>query len=411
MKKYLLLVLILIIIIVLINLDFFSTLFMVAIKQTQLSSEEWLEDIKYLRREITVRHKDAYANISDNELDKMFNDLTNDVPDSDGDEVQLRMLDIIADIGDSHTAIRNFITGADLCYPIELYWFDNGYYVINTIKKYQYLIGSELNKINGISIETILPKLATLIPHENIYMVRNKAPELIRDPRVLRYLGIIEDNDMTFSFLNQENKYLEVAMSPEKINSLELVEDTNGRYSLIKQTYSNWFQYINNQDIIYFYFCKSKIIDSIVNDVIKEVEAGNVDKLIIDLRNNVGGTYIPNNKLINGIKSNEKINKQGNLFVIVGRNTFSAGLLYAVDFRKNTSAIFFGEPTGAKPNHFGDMRKFKLPNSKLVISYSTKYFNLDNQELDSFYPDVIKTLSINDYLNNIDTILNDILNY
>ena len=35
-------------------------------------------------------------------------------------------------------------------------------------------------------------------------------------------------------------------------------------------------------------------------------------------------------------------------------------------------ATLVGEPTGGKPNAYGDVRTFSLPNSRLVIRYSTK---------------------------------------
>ena len=42
--------------------------------------------------------------------------------------------------------------------------------------------------------------------------------------------------------------------------------------------------------------------------------------------------------------------------------------------QNDTEAIFIGEPTGGRPNHFGEVKSFNLPNSGLSVRYSTKYF-------------------------------------
>jgi hypothetical protein len=49
-------------------------------------------------------------------------------------------------------------------------------------------------------------------------------------------------------------------------------------------------------------------------------------------------------------------------------------MMFALDLEKHTSAIFVGEPTGARPNHYGDSRKIRLPNSGLTLRVSTLYW-------------------------------------
>jgi hypothetical protein len=61
---------------------------------------------------------------------------------------------------------------------------------------------------------------------------------------------------------------------------------------------------------------------------------------------------------------------EGKLFVLVGRMTFSAAGLFAVELEQHTSALFVGEPTAARPNGYGELRRFRLPHSGLEIRYS-----------------------------------------
>jgi hypothetical protein len=59
------------------------------------------------------------------------------------------------------------------------------------------------------------------------------------------------------------------------------------------------------------------------------------------------------------------INRRGALFVIIGRQTFSAAQNTATAIGRETSAIFVGEPTGSRPNFIGETIYFELPWSKV----------------------------------------------
>ena len=49
-------------------------------------------------------------------------------------------------------------------------------------------------------------------------------------------------------------------------------------------------------------------------------------------------------------------------------------MMFTLDLEKHTNAIFVGEPAGARPNHYGDSRKIRLPNSGLTLRVSTLYW-------------------------------------
>lgn len=97
-----------------------------------------------------------------------------------------------------------------------------------------------------------------------------------------------------------------------------------------------------------------------------------------------------------------------NVDVIIGRETFSSGILYALQFKERLEAKLYGEPTGGKPSHYGDIQNMVLPNSKLNISYSTKYFS-SNINGDTLNPDYEVELSIEDYIIGSDPVLQKII--
>ena len=151
-------------------------------------------------------------------------------------------------------------------------------------------------------------------------------------------------------------------------------------------------------------------VQKFTEDLLEFMEIHPVLKLVVDLRNNGGGNSSLLMPFITTLKEREQINQKGRLYVVVGRQTFSSAVLNALAFQNATKAVFIGEPTGGKPNHFGEVNGFKLKNSKIGIQYSTKYFTHSKEDAPSFNPDVLIKPSIRDYLEYRDPVLEYILN-
>jgi C-terminal processing protease CtpA/Prc len=140
------------------------------------------------------------------------------------------------------------------------------------------------------------------------------------------------------------------------------------------------------------------------------VEGAAVECLIIDLRNNLGGNSTLLEPFIAKLEKCEKINKVGALYVIIGRDTFSSALLNAYAIKNKTRAVLVGEPSGGKPNCYGEVESFKLDNSKVKICYSSKYYKLiKSDSVLSLFPDVEKLVTFKDYIEKRDPCLEYIL--
>ena len=116
-------------------------------------------------------------------------------------------------------------------------------------------------------------------------------------------------------------------------------------------------------------------------------------------------------RLLSGLQDRLDLNQRGHFFVVIGRKTFSSAVINAVDLKKQTQAIFIGEPTGGKPNSCGEVNTFILPKSGLAIKYSTKVFKLIEDDLPSFTPDISAQISSSDYSAGQDPVLDAILAY
>ena len=99
--------------------------------------------------------------------------------------------------------------------------------------------------------------------------------------------------------------------------------------------------------------------------------------------------------------------------MLIGRDTFSSGMMAAISFREDLHAILVGEASGSRPNEYGEVKTLVLPNSKIKIRYTTKYFRfLQDSDPLTLEPDIPVRRSIADFLSGqtvLDTALSALL--
>src|SRR5262249_17793719 len=99
---------------------------------------------------------------------------------------------------------------------------------------------------------------------------------------------------------------------------------------------SYWFEYLPDSKTV---FCQYNAVqndpkeplEKFCERLFKHIAENDVERLVIDMRWNGGGNNFLNKPLVHGLIRCDKINRRGKLFVIVGRNTFSAAMNGATD--------------------------------------------------------------------------------
>ena len=93
---------------------------------------------------------------------------------------------------------------------------------------------------------------------------------------------------------------------------------------------------------MYVSFRRYDDLDDTARELFQVMDREPPKRLVIDLRQNGGGDFFEGRKhLVNPVKSRPALNQKGRLFVIIGRRTFSAAMVNAIDFRKETNAIWW----------------------------------------------------------------------
>ncbi|MCX7711659.1 MAG: S41 family peptidase [Clostridia bacterium] len=377
----------------------------------------WQEDIDHLAVKLPEMHKNLFFKIRSQDFNDKLAQLKSSLGKMKDEEIIIEVQKIMASIGDAHTSIN---IGAEQMIPLEFYWFKDGFYVINAAPEYHDLLHCRLTMINGHDIRDIYGNLAEVISHENDAMLKSQMPYYLIMPGVLRPLKIIPDTTtIPFTFETRSKERVQKELKP--ISGSDVFKNILGKgkegnplplYMKNRDQYY-WYEFLENQKTVYFKYNRCDNMDTqslkrFTNNLFDFIQNNNVEKLVIDLRDNPGGR----SDLLNGFiqkLSGSKLDQKGSLYVIIGRKTFSSAILNTVEFRNRTKAVFVGESTSGKPNHYGEVRQLKLPNSQTTVKFSTKYFKQSSEDTDTFIPDRTIELSVDDYINNVDPVLESIL--
>ena len=268
--------------------------------------------------------------------------------------------------------------------------------------------------------------IALVVAAENEMGVLGEGPMMLSVPELLSGLKIVSDKQKLDLVVSKDGKERTVSIRPEGIfqnivappnDWIDAAGTSNVPMYMTHQGDNFWFEYLKDKQIVYV---KQNAVqnkpDETLADFYKKVfdfvDANPVDKLVIDLRNNGGGNNTLNTPIvINMIRS--KVNKRGHLFVITGRQTFSAAQNFTNQIEKWTEATFVGEPTADHVNMYGDNRPFTLPNSGLTVRASTLWWqDLDPRDERKWKaPDIAAELSFDDYRSGRDPAFQAVLDY
>lgn len=406
--------------------------------ERNLTDEQWSQDIDFMSNTI---NNDQHALFdSKKNFNEEINYIKKNLHNLSDTEIELRLMEATASIGNDHTYI--LLDYSWPTYPIYLSWCGSELRVMGIIdSKYEYLLGKKLISINGIKVEQAIDKLKPIISHETDQLLKAKVIDYIIVPSVLKYCGVIKDDKATWTFQDDNGHATDVVLPVEqwdnkKLESLKINPPTV--QSLPKPDANSftgyWYKYMPDDKILYFQYntCLDRYTAGVMKGFVynmslvpdaypdfsdfleglyKIIDYEKIEKFIIDMRRNSGGVSVLLDPLISKLSHNENINKKGNLFVLIGKNAFSASVRNCLSFKENTNAIFVGEPTGGIVNCTSNFRIVPLPNSKLTFSYAIEVTKVSDKYDGPIIPDIMVNQNFQDYINGIDDIYEAAKNY
>ncbi|HVF09442.1 MAG TPA: hypothetical protein VNA16_01490 [Abditibacteriaceae bacterium] len=361
------------------------------------------------------RHKNAFHTVSREAFERAVAELDAAIPSLQEFEIIVRLQQIIAMVGDAHTTFSTFPPKTFRRYPLSLVWFGDELRVTRTVAAYRRALGGRVVRIGEASVTDVSAKVSHLVPQENDYWVRFVSPGYMTSPEVLFTLKILPGFERgQWTFEDTEGKQFSLEMSAvlpdEKIEWLSTLKDV----PLYRQRQGEqfWFTPLPGSQTLYVNlrgYPEASTFKRLADDLLKSVDASPPGRLVIDVRQNTGGDFNKGRYLLSGLKKRDAFRNRGSVYVITGRATQSAAMVNALDFRKELNAVLVGEPTGGRPNSYSENDEFRLPNSNLEVSYSTKYYKFQDADTPAVMPDKVIEPSWESYPSGRDLVIEWIL--
>lgn len=346
----------------------------------------WASDLDLLLPGIEEIHPDPYHSTPKPQLVAAIAALKESVAQATDDEVMVGLLRIVAQLSasgrDGHTGA--FIWGTDSAYPVHslplrLWSFADGLYVVDALPPYEGLIGSRVDAIAGRPVGEVQAAIEPLVPRDNDETVVLLTPRFLLIPEVLHGLGIIgQVGPVELTLADQATTVAVAPIAMADYNAwagpygLHLPDDPDALY-LSRTDEVLWWTKLEGSRDLYVQYNRVEDLGADLLDELRHAAAGDaVDRIIVDIRHNFGGETFAYPPLVDVLTDEGIRSKQ--LFVITGRNTFSAACLFAAEIDRDTDATFVGEPMGGSPNLFGNPGSVALPFSGLAVTVAGEYF-------------------------------------
>jgi len=398
--------------------------------RSQTEQEAWNEDLDYFMTRLQEIHPDPFYRVSEEEYFRSINDLKAELPDMTDDQIIVELARIVAFI-DGHSAINTLGEPVNFqIYPLRTYLFTDGVFVIEAQEPFENYIGGKIIQIGNLPITDVLEAVSPLIPHDNPMTIQLAAPSWIMRPEVLVALGIIKSAQTPQIVIEMPNG-IQQTINPAPIEWASYREWARGDgfgngpvfglperpkplYLSRAGSESFWTTYLEDSGTLYIQYNRVQSGINTLNQEIREIlDQQDVERVILDLRLNPGGNNTTYTSFLNLLSTDPEINRPGHFFTILGRQTFSAAANFATELENRSHTIFVGEPMGGSPNLYGDVKPITLPNSKVQIVISARYWPKSTPEDTrlSIEPDISTSLSSKDFFNNVDPSMKAILTF
>ena len=348
----------------------------------------WRSDLERLLPEMEAIHPDLYHDAPKAELAGLVDDLKAKLTTATDDELMVGVTRIVARVSakgrDSHTGLFPWNPASSFplhSLPLRLWIFPDGVHVIAALAPNVDLVGARLDTIAGRPVADLIRAIDPLVPRDNDATVRLLTPRFLLIPEVLHGLGLVDAvGPLALGVTDATGAARTVTVEPIPMTDynawaggygLFLPADAKVPY-LSRMEEPLWWTRLADGTLFVQYNRVEFLEPALLRDLVAAASAANVKRVVVDIRHNYGGEVRDLTPVVDALDT-PNIDQPGRLFLITGRNTYSAACLFAAELEARTAVTIVGEPMGGSPNLWGDPDEIKLPWSGLTIGVSTMF--------------------------------------
>ncbi len=401
-----------------------------------LSPEAAADEVRQVVSLVLEHHPDPFAVTSRVDFEQRAAELLDRrAPISIGQQY-FDLSSLLGLVADTHTQLHTMpdTPGFERTYPLRFKVFEDGLYIIAGNEHYRDIIGSRIVSIGGIPSDEALGRLADAAIGENAPRRLVFAESFLYVPESYAAVGLASKDGTVWLEIETsagDRRRIELdhtwdrrwdefgweTLNPFLPGELLTVHDVFGTqppFYLQNIDDNYWFTFLDGERYMYLQvnlpFPKEDG-ESPMDYHLRWIQAlreSDVEVLIIDLRNNPGGS-INLTEPISGLLAQQYFvhpTLRG-VAVLISTDTVSAGSVLAARLESAIRPVFIGTPTGSAPNLVLAPKEEILPHSRFQVSVSRERY-IATRESDTrraVYPDLYWDNTFDDYANGRDKAL------
>lgn len=364
--------------------------------------ERWRSDVDFVVEQVESIHPQPWQRITEEEFKRLARELKGDIPDLSEEEITVRLMQLVARLGDGHTNLLP-LGRSEFAnwFPLRFDHFFDGIFITAISTEHHDLLGAKVLRVGRMTAAEAFERVGSAASADSRCGWRRAVPPLFSNATILKALGIVESDELRLEVRTPDGARRKVRIPSvswrvdfgwtrwgyrapgdvEHVNVYSHLGDQTENLPLhlrhLRET-RFWFEFLPKHRTMYVQF---NSVSNTRNETLEQFtqrlwdfwdgHAGGIDNFVLDLRYNPGGNGYLLRPFIHGFIKHSEVNRRGNLYAIVGPGTYSAASNCLGQMIQHTEVIVVGEPASGPLNWCSDTQRLQLPHSGLSLRVST----------------------------------------
>lgn len=347
-------------------------------------------DLDRLLRELEAIHPEPFHGIPRAEWVAGLEELSDRLDQLSPEQAEVELMRLVALLSregrDGHQFALPVDGAQGPVLPLRVYEFAEGVFVTDALAPYRDLVGAQLLAIGEHSMDDVLAALEPLVPRDGPATVPGFRPVFLLRTDVLRGLGLVGEGAVSLSVRMPDGTQASPSVEPV---DWEQWLAWGGDFGMLRLPWREGLDYLDVEEPFGFaylpearalylrYSAVQRVDPGAVATMAERAVAGDVERVVVDLRQNPGGDNHNYPPLLEALAATPAA-ENGRLFVLTDRVTFSAAANFATELEADLRARFVGEAMGGGLNFWDDVEWVQLPDYPvpMQVGVSTRYWQM-----------------------------------
>ena len=372
------------------------------------------QDLELMYQTMAEHHPNLFANTPQASFLERIAEIEGTLAETDDLTFALDLQSLAALAGDSHTTTNlNSVLSAGHMFPVGLTWLDGEWIVSAVDAAHEDALGQAVAAVNGFSMDQVQERMALLLSADNPVKLRRQYRQVCNVADYYAYLGLAKAGE-PLALTLADGKTVSIAPMPYlSLGEAEIVQlGAEVPQPATARQKCNYCALPLSGQVYYIQYnvCQEDPalpMEDFAAQVQADLEAGGYSRVLVDLRNNGGGSDGVIWPLLSVLR--QEMDDGTEVVGLIGEATFSSAIINAVELQEMGIPLV-GEPASGSVDHFGSVSGFSLPNSGIQIGVSSKYIDLGTlldadagRGVESLEPDIAVPQTMADTLAGRDT--------